>query len=199
MSRTATDDAEQRRSDEGRPRAAGRRGRYRRPQADRPRRRGSSDVRRDRVVAVPALVRLAAAVHARLRHFQRHRGARVPSVASRCSWRSRPIPAFTSSPRDRVPLLDWAAGRGRHRRRALSRRVLPRARAAARPADDAPISSCRWSASCCCSRPRAAPKGPWMPVISHHHAALRLPRALSAGPAGAQGRVARRAPPRISG
>ena len=35
--------------------------------------------RRDLLVAVPALVRLAAAVHVRLRHSQRHRSARNPS------------------------------------------------------------------------------------------------------------------------
>ena len=168
--------------------AARRRGRHRRPQAGR--RGGTADHGGGRgLVAVPALVRLAAAVRAGLRHLQRHRGALLPSVL-------RAVPGLPGLSGLRVlaarsrAARRLAAGRARDRCRALSRRLLWRDRHAARPADDARHRHVG-------RRHRAAARGlapRRRPVDAGHldrHAGLCVPRALPARADVAQGRLDR--------
>ena len=59
-----------------------------------------------RVGAVPVLVRLAAAVHVRLRHPQRHRGA-LGAPRVRVVPRVHRLAGVQGSPRNRVPWQDW--------------------------------------------------------------------------------------------
>ena len=111
------------------------RGRYRRPQAHRP--GGEGDLRGVAGLgAVPALVRLAAALHVRRRHPQRHRGAcpapgagAVPGL----HWPGRPSTARREIACRRSTVV--LAARRRLRRR-LPAAVLQPARDAAGPADD---------------------------------------------------------------
>ena len=86
-------------------------------------------------------------------------------------------PAFKSSPRKHVPLLDWALAAAAHRLRALSRRVLSRAGAAARPADRSPTSLVSVVGVALLIEASRRAEGPWMPVISLVDAGLRVSRA----------------------
>ncbi len=143
---------------------------------------------RDRLVAVPDLVRVAFALHAGLRHLRRHRGARVPpelcAVPGVRGLSGLQVVAAQSRAADRL-----AAGRGGDLRGALSRRVLSRHRAASGTADAGRYHRRR-------RRRRAAARGvaarrrPVDADHRHRRAALCLPRALSAGADGASRLVA---------
>ncbi len=65
-------------------------------------------------------------------------------------------PAFSGSPRDRVPLVDWAVRARRCVRRRLPDAVLCAGRTATRASRTCSTSSPPASAWCCCSRPHAA-------------------------------------------
>ena len=75
-------------------------------------------------------------------------------------------PAFTSSPRNRVPLFDWLLAAARDRRGALSRRVLPRHRACGPglPTHGDIIAAVVGVVLLLEASRRA--EGPWMPIIA---------------------------------
>ena len=160
------------------------------------RRQGHHGGRRG-MVAVPALVRLPAALHARLRHLQRHRGALL-SLELRSAPRLCQLSGVQDLAARYVPLLDWALAAAAiacvlylvvFYRDLAQRPGLP---------TFADILVSVVGVVLLIEASRRA-EGPWMPVISIVMLALRVPGSLSAGPARAQGLLDRRAPPRISG
>ena len=173
---------------QGRSRAAGGRGRRRRAQAGRPGRQGHHGGGHC-VVAVPALVCIPAALHAGFRHIRRHRGARVsPELRAVSCLRLLPgIEVLAARPH---PALRPRPGWGRHRLRALSRRVLSRSGTSAGPADlrrHPRVGGRRRAAD----RGLAARGRPVDAGDLDHDARLRVRRALSRRPACAQGRLPR--------
>ena len=122
-------------------RRARRRSRPRRPQAGRHHGQVHARASSLRLVAVPALVRLAAAVH-RSASASSTTPRRARSISrSRCSSAFLAFPAFKRSPRDRVPLADWVFALVGAFCAALPVPVLQRARHAPGSADDRSTSS----------------------------------------------------------
>ncbi len=151
--------------------------------------RPAADRSRDRVVAVPAVVRLALAVHVRRRCVQRYRGARHPPVVRAAARLHGLSGAEILATRSRPPHRLGAGGRC-GLRRDVSHRLLSGAVPASRAADA--LGRCRGRGRRGAAARSVPPGG--RPVDAGHFdrvPVLRFRRPLPAGTAGAQGRLGR--------